>query len=86
MDQTIRQDLITRTVSAIKVQRREPMIYKIRSFLISVFGMAMSIATSILVMIYGWGVTPKSWWWIVGVYLVGNIVALSIIEAAKLKE
>ena len=24
------------------------------------------IAIGILVMIYGWGLEPKSWWWIIG--------------------
>lgn len=44
-----------------------------------VFGVCLSILVSILVMIKGWGLEPKSWWWIIGVYIVGNIVAHSIL-------
>ena len=25
-----------------------------------------AVGISILVMIYGWGLTPLSWWWIIG--------------------
>lgn len=28
---------------------------------------ALMVLCSILVNIYGWGLTPKSWWWIIGV-------------------
>ena len=36
----------------------------------------MGLMTGILVMIYGWGLEPKSWWWIIG----GGIVIKLIIE------
>lgn len=32
------------------------------SFLI----LGLTLATSVAVMIYGWGLTPQSWWWIIG--------------------
>lgn len=55
--------------------------------------MALAIASSVLVMIYGWGLTPKSWWWIIGVGLFGQMVIRvlldrldSEIKAAKHKE
>jgi RsiW-degrading membrane proteinase PrsW (M82 family) len=51
----------------------------LRRFMLMVFGVCLSILVSILVMIKGWGLEPKSWWWIIGVYIVGNIVAHSIL-------
>jgi len=54
-----------------------------RSFLIGIFGLTIGITTSILVMTKGWGVEPKSWFWIVGVSLFGHLFAQVIIEAAK---
>lgn len=35
-------------------------------FLSLVFLTTLGIGLSILVMIYGWGLTPVSWWWIIG--------------------
>ena len=31
-----------------------------------VFGFVLTIIISIAVMMYGWGLEPKSWWWIIG--------------------
>ena len=32
----------------------------------TLFGFIISFAIGILVMIHGWGLDPKSWWWIIG--------------------
>ena len=40
----------------------------VATYLFALFAyMAMLIGLSILVMIHGWGLEPKSWWWILGV-------------------
>ena len=42
----------------------------------SIFGFILSLIISIAVMIYGWGLEPKSWAWII----LGGIVIRIIIE------
>ena len=37
------------------------------AFLAYAFYIASSLALIVLTMIYGWGLEPKSWWWIIGV-------------------
>jgi len=58
----------------------------LRSFLLSLFGLCVSLTTTIFVMIYGWGLSPKSWWWIIGMYSIGTMVALLIVETANQKD
>jgi hypothetical protein len=53
------------------------------SFLLSVFGIAIIILFNILVMINGWGLSPVSYKWIIGVGLVANIFAILVIDIAK---
>lgn len=55
----------------------------IRKLLVMMLAIAIGIGTSIAVCIKGWGLQPQSWWWIVGVYLIGQIVSLTIAEIAK---
>lgn len=55
----------------------------IRKFLIGIFGLCVSIVTQLIVMIYGWGLVPQSWPIIICMGIVGNILALLILEAAK---
>ena len=43
------------------------------------------IGLQVLVMIYGWGLEPQSWWWIVGGGLVG-MVFLNLVGKKVLKE
>jgi len=31
-----------------------------------IFGFIIGLALTIAVMIFGWGLEPKSWWWILG--------------------
>lgn len=35
----------------------------------------LSLATGIAVMIYGWGLTVQSWWWVIG----GSIASFSLL-------
>jgi len=44
--------------------------------LIASLGCIIAIALSVLVMIKGWGLEPKSWWWIIGVGVFTRIFAL----------
>ena len=39
-----------------------------------IFYIIISVALGILVMIYGWGLEPASWWWILGVGIVGRLL------------
>ena len=41
-----------------------------------VFGFILTIIISIAVMINGWGLEPKSWWWIIG----GGILLKFLVE------
>lgn len=58
----------------------------VRKFLLGVFGVDVAIIVSILVMIKGWGLEPKSWGWIIGFYFLGRLFAYVIIEVAKSDE
>jgi hypothetical protein len=42
--------------------------------------LSMLIGLSVLVMIHGWGLEPKSWWWILG---VGVCVTLLVRAAGE---
>jgi RsiW-degrading membrane proteinase PrsW (M82 family) len=57
----------------------------LQRFLLYIFGLTTSVVTTILVMKNGWGLEPKSWWWIIGVYYIGKTIALIIIEVSKQK-
>jgi hypothetical protein len=41
-------------------------------FLAMLFVAALLIGLSVLVMMFGWGLEPKSWWWIIGAGIFGN--------------
>jgi len=54
----------------------------LRKLIIIMLGIVLAIGLSILVMIYGWGLEPKSWWWIIGVGFFGQIGAHLLIKIA----
>ena len=56
---------------------------ELRKVLVLVFGLSIAVVTSIAVMMKGWGLQPQSWWWIIGMSLVGHIVAQIVIAVAK---
>jgi len=37
------------------------------------FTLGCTIALGIAVMIYGWGLHPRSWWWIIGGGIFGQV-------------
>ena len=41
---------------------------------------ALAMILGILTSIYGWGLTPHNWWWIIGAGIVGRLI-LSAMEA-----
>jgi len=55
----------------------------LRKFLVAVLGLVVAVATTILVLMKGWGLEPKSWGWIIGVSLFGHLFSQLIFEAAK---
>jgi predicted membrane protein len=58
----------------------------IKSGLIALFGVVLSITVSILVMIHGWGLEPKSWWWIIPISFFGQISAQIIVQIGLHRE
>jgi len=56
---------------------------ELKNFIIIIFGVCLTIITSIAVMIKGWGLKPCSWWWIIGVYLIGTTIAQILVEVGK---
>ena len=56
---------------------------EVRKFVVLLFGIAIGLLTTIAVMIKGWGLEPKSWKWIIGIYLLGHFVSLIMMAIAK---
>ena len=55
----------------------------LQSFLIILFGLIIAVSASILTMIYGWGLTPKSWWWIIGMGIFGPLFGMTIMKIGE---
>lgn len=55
----------------------------LRQFIVMMFGICLSITVTVGVMVYGWGLEPKSWWWIIGMYFIGQMIAQSIVAIGK---
>ena len=55
----------------------------LRRVVIAIVAVAMSIFVTVLVMVYGWGLQPKSWWWIIGAYAIGRMIAEMMMDLAK---
>jgi hypothetical protein len=45
--------------------------------------LATAICLSILVMINGWGLTPRSWWWIIGAGLCIQVIIHALVDMVK---
>ena len=41
--------------------------------LMNLFSIPFLVGMQILVMINGWGLEPQSWWWIIGVGVIGHM-------------
>lgn len=55
----------------------------LKNLALAIAGLAISIAGSIMLMVYGWGLTPKNWWIIVPGYLGMSTLAQIFIILAK---
>jgi len=53
------------------------------ALIISVMGYAFAVFAGILVQMHGWGLQPKSWWWIILGNLVGVIIAQFFLLTGK---
>ena len=54
-----------------------------RRAMMVVFGLVLGIGLSIMVMIKGWGLEPKSWAWIIWISFFGQVFAQLLIRAAE---
>lgn len=45
-----------------------------QKILSQLFLLCLLVGTQVIVMIFGWGLQPKSWWWIIGVGVFVNTV------------
>ena len=52
-----------------------------KNIIIGIFGFCLALIVSIWVLMYGWGLEPKNWFWIIGggVFLKGIIIAVETI-------
>ena len=41
-------------------------------FIALLFVVSVAVGLQVAVMIFGWGLSPKSWWWIIGIGLFGQ--------------
>jgi len=46
-------------------------------------GIAVATGTSVAVMIHGWGLEPKSWGWVIGAYVLGQLGGQAIIWLSR---
>lgn len=58
----------------------------LNKFLAHCFVICVGVALSLLVMINGWGLQPKSWFWILGVGFVGQVIVVVFALAIADKE
>jgi len=58
----------------------------LRSLIITLTALAVAMATGILVATKGWGLEPKSWWWILGGSFAGHMLAQVFFQIAKGKD
>ena len=57
----------------------------VKNLCVALTGLSIAILTSILVLVYGWGLTPKNWFWIIGGALIGNLIAQLLIVLSRTK-
>jgi multisubunit Na+/H+ antiporter MnhC subunit len=58
----------------------------IRRLLVQFLGLIVATGTTILVMIYGWGLTPQSWKWIIGFSFLGHMTGAIFVTIGQHKE
>ena len=55
----------------------------LRRLIVTLVGISTAMVIPILVLIYGWGLEPKSWAWIIVVGIFGQCIAVAFIEIGK---
>jgi hypothetical protein len=58
----------------------------LRGLLALLFVVALQVLLSIGIMTYGWGLTPRSWWWIVGGGVIGVTALRSLADKINSKD
>ncbi len=56
------------------------MKYIIKKAILALLIVFISVLTMVMVLIYGWGLEPKSWWWIIGFYSWSQIVVFLLVS------
>jgi len=56
---------------------------EIRKLVVVVAGYGVAMAIGVLVMVYGWGLHPQSWGWIIGGGVAVPVIARLAIACAK---
>lgn len=67
----------------LRVEKGRQIANVVRNLIISLFGFCLSTVLTCLAMIYGWGLEPKSWLWIIGAGVFGQFFAVSIIKLSN---
>ncbi len=52
---------------------------ELRKMIVSFFGIIVSMGTTIMVMIHGWGLEPQSWTWIILWSFLGSFLAVILV-------
>jgi len=55
----------------------------LKAIVLDLVSIVISFLTSLGVFIYGWGLEPKSWFWIIGMSFIGISVAKLIAALAQ---
>ncbi len=50
-----------------------------------IFILCLSVGLSVLTMVYGWGLHPQNWWWIVGVGIFGQALLSHLAEQKRVQ-
>jgi len=65
------------------MQKGRAVMNGLRRFIVGLFGLAIAVVTSVLVLTHGWGLEPRSWLWIIGGSLCGHTLAQLIFAIAR---
>jgi RsiW-degrading membrane proteinase PrsW (M82 family) len=57
----------------------------LKDCLLAGFTVVIALLIQIGVLIYGWGLIPKDWWWIVGINLLGQLFVGFLVAIIKKK-
>lgn len=55
----------------------------LKNLFLVLLALGIALLNNICVCIYGWGLQPRSWFWIIGGYLIGGILAQGLIILTK---